>query len=96
MATEIKEALTATEAEKRRWEEETLTKVLEKTSERKKSVNHAAPYGTVQRLSAGQTVVSPTTSLPGMRGRGPILAQRPRLTSGRRAGIPWGSCAGAS
>jgi methylmalonyl-CoA mutase N-terminal domain/subunit len=37
MATEIKEALTAAEAEKRRWEEETLTKVLEKTAERKRS-----------------------------------------------------------
>ena len=37
MATEIKEALTTAEVEKRRWEVETLARVLEKTTERKKS-----------------------------------------------------------
>ena len=35
MTPEIKEALTAAEAEKQRWEEETLTKVLDRTPERK-------------------------------------------------------------
>ena len=37
MTPETKEALTAAEAEKQRWEEETLNKVLERTPERKKS-----------------------------------------------------------
>ena len=37
MATEIKEALTEAQAEKQRWEAETLAKVLERTAERKKS-----------------------------------------------------------
>ena len=37
MATEIKEAKTAAEAEKQRWVEETLAKVLERTPERKAS-----------------------------------------------------------
>ena len=37
MSTELKEALTTAEAEKRRWEQETLAKVLERTAERKKS-----------------------------------------------------------
>src|SRR3954452_23102436 len=37
MTPETKEALTEKEAEKQRWEEETLNKVLEKTPERKKS-----------------------------------------------------------
>ena len=37
MATEIKEALTEAQAEKHRWEAETLAKVLEKTAERKRS-----------------------------------------------------------
>src|SRR6476469_11124317 len=37
MTPEIKEALTKAQAEKKRWEEETLQKVLEKTPERKKS-----------------------------------------------------------
>jgi methylmalonyl-CoA mutase, N-terminal domain len=35
MSAEIKEALTEAQAEKQRWEEETLAKVLEKTAERK-------------------------------------------------------------
>src|SRR6187402_1560306 len=37
MTPEIKEAVTRTEAEKKRWEQETLQKVLDKTPERKKS-----------------------------------------------------------
>jgi methylmalonyl-CoA mutase N-terminal domain/subunit len=37
MTPETKEALTTAEAEKQRWESETLSKVLEKTAERKKS-----------------------------------------------------------
>jgi methylmalonyl-CoA mutase, N-terminal domain len=37
MATEIKEALNKAQAEKQRWEAETLAKVLDKTAERKKS-----------------------------------------------------------
>src|SRR5215213_4069004 len=37
MTPEIKEALTEAQVEKKRWEAETLAKVLEKTAERKKS-----------------------------------------------------------
>jgi hypothetical protein len=39
MTPEIKEAITPAEAEKQRWEQETLQKVLNKAPERKKSLH---------------------------------------------------------
>jgi len=64
MTPEIKEAVSKTGQEKRRWEEETLAKVLEKTAERKKSFEGVS-LEPVERLYANEDSESIDVGFPG-------------------------------
>jgi methylmalonyl-CoA mutase, N-terminal domain len=64
MSADIKEALTEAQAEKQRWEEETLAKVLEKTAERKKSFEGVS-LEPVERLYTEADVEGIEVGFPG-------------------------------